>query len=204
MPVMGAVGAAGGIFGPGEAEGKKVSPQKVDGKVEEQRQKAEGTGEVDDAWMQAVGTLTGKYIFLEDISGSSDEALFLLRKAPKAGAQVVRWGGKEWDEYEEAVALVVEGEKKVRAEQEVGRRLHIDAWHADKDQLIGSSGRKGTKYFDSCWDRDDVKEVVEYESRIAKGTDHDGILDPGRNGAVKEWCEKMAKIFDEAGITAKP
>ena len=197
---MGAVGAAGGIFGPGEGKGQKASPAEVDKELDVKKE--EGKSRVDDAWMQAVGTLTGKYIFLEDISGSSDEALFLLKKAPKAGLEVARWGGKAWDEYEEALDLVVEGERKVQGEQEVGRRLHVDVWHADKDQLIGSNGRKGSKYFDGCWNRDDVRETIEYESRICKGTDHDGILDPGKMGAVKVWCEKMAKIFDEAGISA--
>ncbi|KGO43176.1 hypothetical protein PEXP_029230 [Penicillium expansum] len=102
-------------------------------------------------------------MFKEETVGSNSEALLCLRKEPNI------WG--QCEDYEVFVREVVERE---RARD--GAPLKVYAFFAESDSLIG---KKGQAYVEKCWHQvndGDSRGVVEFDSRVVLGTDHDSLV----------------------------
>lgn len=111
--------------------------------------------EIDSSMMQ--------YMFKEDTVGSNSEALQCLRKAPST-----------WDKCEDYEVFVRELVERERGRD--GAPLKVQALFAESDSMIG---KKGQAYVERCWHQvndGDSRGVVEFDSRVVSGTDHDSLV----------------------------
>ncbi|KAI1622427.1 hypothetical protein EDD37DRAFT_473980 [Exophiala viscosa] len=157
----------------------------------------EGGDEMQKAVLKNMEKLSMQYVFAEDISGCSDDALLYLRKKTSsiptdpAGQSTEEW--LDWSSLSDKVAAA-EQERRTHRDQNDGHSdlhreiamLKFDAFYAEKDIM---SGTKGAKYFDACWERHSTD--LEYVSRVTEGTNHDSILDPSL-GVCDVWLQGVA------------
>ncbi|KAJ5976887.1 hypothetical protein N7501_000229 [Penicillium viridicatum] len=103
------------------------------------------------------------YMFKEDTVGSNSEAVQCLRKEPNT------WG--KCEDYEVFVRELVERER-----ERDGVPLRVQALFGESDSMIG---KKGQSYVERCWhqvDGEDSRGVIEFDSRVVPGTDHDSLV----------------------------
>lgn len=133
-------------------------------------------------------------IYAEGVQGVSSEALLVLQKVGAADGMPGS-GWSDWGGYDKLVPRLAEA---LRA---AGGRLRVVVFYAEKDALTGDGGGKGSLWFDRCWDADSRGEVIDYQSRIVEGADHDRIWHL-RWGAVQEVFGTVGSVVDEDGIVA--
>lgn len=110
-----------------------------------------------------IDALMMQSMFKENTVGSNSEALQCLRKEPNT------WG--KCDDYEVFVRELVERERG-----RDGAPLKVQAFFGESDSMIG---KKGQAYVERCWhqvDDGDSRGVVEFNSRVVSGTDHDSLV----------------------------
>ncbi|KAK3357957.1 hypothetical protein B0T25DRAFT_622549 [Lasiosphaeria hispida] len=164
-------------MGLSQALGAKLAPAPVPGgEVEEPADDVpEGARFEDEVFPKII-----ERIYLEGMKGISSEAVLLLQKVDG----VAGWG--DWGDYDELVPRLAQA---LRA---AGRRLRVDVFYAEKDLLIGDGGSKGPVWFDQCW-REHGGDVIDYQSRVVEGADHDGVWNL-RWGAAEEVFGRAGKL----------
>ena len=124
-----------------------------------------------------------KYFFEEDTSAGNDEARLCLKKGDSDAWLIC-------DDYKEYVQSLLDMEKK-RAQPESSQpKLKIQVYYAESDIMIGKGGQR---YFEECWNRKDVLNVVDFESRELPGTNHETALDDHKRGALKSIFEEVTR-----------
>jgi hypothetical protein len=157
----------------------------------------EGGDEMEKAVLKNMEKLSMQYVFAENISGSSDDALLYLRKKTSSdGTEPSGQSTEEWLDWASLAGKVAaaEQERRTHVDQNDGSsdshretvKIKFDAFHAEKDIM---SGTKGAKYFGACWERHSAD--IGYVSRVTEGTNHDSILDPSL-GVVDVWLQGVA------------
>ncbi|KAF4949306.1 hypothetical protein FSARC_13513 [Fusarium sarcochroum] len=119
-----------------------------------------------------------KFLHTESIRGFSDEALFLMQKANG----VTGWG--DWLDYDDMVPKLVE------ALNGASRKLTIDVFFAAEDNMIGAAGTQGPKWLNSCWEKDEVRETVTYNTTVIPKANHDTVWSI-RRGVPEEVFKKI-------------
>ncbi|KAF4987758.1 hypothetical protein FGRMN_10182 [Fusarium graminum] len=114
----------------------------------------------------------------ESIKGFSDESQFLMQKAEGISG----WG--DWLDYDDLMPKLAEALEKAN------RKLTVEIFYGEQDSMIGAHGTCGTKWLDSCWEEDQIKEVVAYKSKVVTGTNHDTIWSI-RRGVPEEVLKKI-------------
>ncbi|KIV77101.1 hypothetical protein PV11_08933 [Exophiala sideris] len=158
----------------------------------------EGDDETEKAVLKNMEKLSMQYVFAENISGSSDDALLYLRKKTSSNGTVPEGQPtEEWLDWASLAGKVAAVERERRPHMDPDERssalhsgtvkLKVDAFHAEKDIM---SGTKGAKYFDACWERHSAD--MDYVSKVTEGTNHDSILDPSL-GVVDIWLQGVAE-----------
>jgi pimeloyl-ACP methyl ester carboxylesterase len=149
------------------------------------------------------------YLFAESMDGISADAQIFLKKP-----QSVTWCSSSifWSDIDYAVPLL----SKIIDEQgpavESSRNWLIDAFHAEKDEMVGEKGRL---WFDECWksarnpstsmrsantiipevrEEDDTRRSFEYKSTVVTGSDHDFLMDAAY-GASNIWLQRVREAF---------
>ena len=153
---------------------------------------AEGSDEMERAVLKNMEKLSMQYVFAENISGCSDDALLYLRKdmssngSAPSGQPTLDW--LDWANLSGKVAVAEQTQRTHMDQNEEPSKvkLRFDAFHAEKDVM---SGTKGARYFDACWGRHSAD--LEYVSRVTDGTNHDSILDPSL-GVIDVWLQGVA------------
>ncbi|EXJ65244.1 hypothetical protein A1O7_01585 [Cladophialophora yegresii CBS 114405] len=119
-----------------------------------------------------------KRVFADSVRGLGQETQVLLRN----GAEKDGWS--DWGDFDVLAPRLVEA---VRAG--AGAKLKVDVFFAEKDNMIGDAGAKGTRWFEACWrDVDDV----EFRSETVKGSDHDRVWDL-RFGVMERVFKTMSQ-----------
>nr|KAK5434771.1 hypothetical protein LTR18_010266 [Exophiala xenobiotica] len=141
--------------------------------------------------------LAAKYMFAENIQGSSEDALLFLRKhinpitATTKGLGNVE--GKDWLDYPTIAKAIAEQEKHLHSGHvdtiDDSEKLRFDALHSEKDIMSGASG---AKHFDDCWATPITQSTISFHSKIMKGTNHDSIVDP-KVGVSEIWLQNVAQ-----------
>lgn len=108
--------------------------------------------------------LAFKYTCAEALAGFGLEAQFCLKKG--GGPDV--WGG--WIDYDQMVKLLVANERPFASERM--NKLRVDVFHAAEDNMVG---KRGQRWFDSCWKPEVIGEDVEYNATVVEDTNHDTI-----------------------------
>lgn len=121
-----------------------------------------------------------KYVFAEQLSGVSDDALLFLRRtgAPQP------WGS--WGDFDTGIPLLLAQESAARRSNV--EPLKVQVFYAESDRMTGV---KGKVWFDKCWNDaliGDDGRTVGFESEVCKGTNHDGILD-AKHGVLGRWLD---------------
>ncbi|KAM3469081.1 hypothetical protein MY5147_007346 [Beauveria neobassiana] len=77
-------------------------------------------------------------------------------------------GWSNWGDYEAYVPRLVEA---LRA---LGRKLTVDAFHAETDSMVGDYGDQGPTWFDACWAADRCGDgTIVYSASCVDDADHD-------------------------------
>lgn len=108
-------------------------------------------------------------------SGIGQEALLCLKKGGSY------WGAcDDYPSYVEALAQQLRGRRGDGAE---GRnKLKIVAQFSETDIMIGKGGQV---YFEECWSKADVSDVIDFQSVMVPGTNHDTLVSPQKKGLVE-------------------
>ena len=143
-------------------------------------------------WRKASEAVITSYVFAENVSGASDEALLCLRKGSTT------WG--EWRDTDEAISRIAENERARQAipRIESGERLKIQIFFAEKDEMIG---KKGQKWLESCFTQAGVADCIELEREVVPGTDHNDVL-ALQSGAMEKMIQTLGQQpsrMEEAG-----
>ncbi|KAL1306060.1 hypothetical protein AAFC00_004186 [Neodothiora populina] len=114
------------------------------------------------------------YFREEDRSGISQEAMLCLKKGESP------WG--VCDDYPTYITRLVEQlqvQQAARTEDSPAKKLRVMALFAQSDLLIGKGGQK---YFEDCWRNSVTDGMIEFESVLVPGTNHDTIFLPTNEG----------------------
>ncbi|KAI7147850.1 6-phosphogluconolactonase, partial [Hortaea werneckii] len=132
---------------------------------------------------KCIEKLVMKYWLSESTIASNEEALLGLKKGKPSA-----WG--VCDDYEAFVQLCAQQEQQRQTANMDRDKLNVQMYFAENDIMIGEGGRE---YFHKSWKQSGVEELIDVESKILPGTNHDtAILDP-KKGALKHIFEQVAK-----------
>lgn len=179
----GVLGKAGSLFQSAscvecEDEGSK--------KAEEERKCKEAFGFGTDV-KKELEAVALKFTFAESMKGGNDEARFCLRSV----------AGLDWDRCEDYPVFVRELKQTWgKTSREGGAKLKLSVFYCQGEDIM--IGKKGRKYFEECWEKENVGEGIEVVMSEEKGTDHDSITEPDKG--------VMKKMFDmvKAGLGRMP
>ncbi|KAM3463298.1 hypothetical protein BB8028_0004g09610 [Beauveria bassiana] len=108
----------------------------------------------------------------ENLQGLGADAVLMMHKVVGAdggdgdGDGVAGWSN--WGDYEAYVPRLVEA---LRA---LGRKLTVDAFHAETDSMVGDYGDQGPTWFDACWAADRCGDgTIVYSASCVDDADHD-------------------------------
>jgi pimeloyl-ACP methyl ester carboxylesterase len=121
-------------------------------------------------WRKASEAVMTRYIYAEDVSGGSQEAMFCLRKGG------VTWG--QWQDTDEAILQIAERERarrheSGRTETDSAHKINLRIYFAEEDEMIGEGGQK---WLEQCFAQEGVADSMQVESEVVPGTDHNDIL----------------------------
>lgn len=123
--------------------------------------------------------------YSENLEGMGTDSVLMMQKhQPDAAGSAgwSDWGGDYW-------AYVPRLVEALRAS---GRTLTVDAFHAEKDSMVGDYGEQGQVWFDACWAADRCGDgVVTYGASCVEGADHDLVW------AIKNGVP--GKVFGKVG-----
>jgi hypothetical protein len=103
------------------------------------------------------------YLHGQNIHGISDEAIFLMQKVEGASG----WGS--WGDYDELAPRLAD------ALRSTGRRLEMDVFFAEKDNMIGDAGNAGPAWFTKCWQREEEDWPIVCKTDVVEGADHNTV-----------------------------
>jgi pimeloyl-ACP methyl ester carboxylesterase len=112
------------------------------------------------------------YIFAEDVTGCSHDALLFLRKQPKIRAKQPSTT-VEWLDHRALAVLAADQEKALHGRDGNTSNLLVEAFHAESDVLIG---KNGARHVDRCWGSH--PDTIDFQSKTVDGANHDTIIDP--------------------------
>ncbi|KGQ04199.1 hypothetical protein BBAD15_g10561 [Beauveria bassiana D1-5] len=108
----------------------------------------------------------------ENLQGLGADAVLMMHKVVGAdggdgdGDGVAGWSN--WGDYEAYVPRLVE------ALRVLGRKLTVDAFHAETDSMVGDYGDQGPTWFDACWAADRCGDgTIVYSASCVDDADHD-------------------------------
>jgi len=127
-----------------------------------------------------------KVFFAENVSGAAEEALLCLKL-----------DGTSWDACEDYASCVGTLAEKLRG-QHFGSKLSVRAIFSGKDFMIASGGMK---YFDGCWKREDIMDVVSYKSDEHMRSTHDSVATP-EDGQVGLFLKDLRERVVAAGSSS--
>lgn len=119
---------------------------------------------------EEISKVHSEYLWAEGMRGVNDEGLFCVHKSGPGS-----WGAA--DDFEKCIREVAEHEKQLSSE----RKLNIRAFFAESDILVGKNGQK---FFENCFEQTGVREVIDFESSMKKGTNHESVIIDHRLGAM--------------------
>lgn len=124
-----------------------------------------------------------KYFFAEDTSAANEDARLCLKKGTPAD-----WGACE--DYEEYVRNLVKQEQSRIQDGSCNPKLKVRVFFAESDIMIGKGGQK---YFEQCWEQDDVAQSIDYEGMELPETDHDTAVLDQKKGALRIIFEEIKR-----------
>ncbi len=126
--------------------------------------------------------------YSENLQGMGADAVLMMHKVPDAD-RVAGWS--DWGDYHAYVPRLVEA---LRAS---GRKLTVDAFHAETDSMVGDYGEQGPTWFDACWAKDRCGDgVITYSASCVDGADHDLVWSI-KNGVPEKVFTKIGRTDEK-------
>jgi hypothetical protein len=143
----------------------------------------------DEETAKLIKKLSSKYQFAETNTGANEEVKLCLRKCNDAD-----WG--EAADYSSCIRKMAHNEAALATREPNAVKLSVEAFFAESDIM---SGERGQKYFELCWQNDEVKGKVNFATSTLSGTDHDSVLIDHKKGGMRIVFEKIAKMGSGRG-----
>lgn len=138
----------------------------------------------DDATAKTIEKLSWKWSLEENASGANDELKFCLKKCEDAAWIDVA-------DYAGCIRKIAANEAAILREgNSTARKLRVEAFFAGSDILIGKGGQK---FFEQCWQSEEVRTSVDFATSTFKDADHDSVLIDLKKGAFKLILEAIAE-----------
>lgn len=141
-------------------------------------------------WKRASESVITRYIFAEDVEGSSHEALLCLQKGN------VKWGN--WQDLRKGAAMISSNEKTLQelegSDADTKQKLRIRLFFAEEDEMVG---RMGQTYLENCFAKATDREYLDFHSEVVQGTDHNEVLTVSR-GAIEKIMKAVSAPEMEA------
>lgn len=137
---------------------------------------------LDTTWRKASEAVISHFIYAEKLEGASQEALLCLRKG-------VSWG--DWQEVDEAVLRMARQERERRSSDlQATPKIEVQLYFAEHDEMSGITGRN---WLESCFKQPEAGDVLQVESEVVAGTDHNDILSL-KSGAMERMVRTVAAL----------
>lgn len=120
------------------------------------------------------------------MTGANEEAKLCLRKCDDAD-----WG--EAVDYPKCIHKIAVNETSPDggSHETNAAKLSVDAFFSGADNMIA---KRGQRYFEQCWQSDEVKKTIDFTTRTFPKASHNSILNDVKKGALKVVFEKIAKL----------
>ncbi|EXJ79584.1 hypothetical protein A1O3_07863 [Capronia epimyces CBS 606.96] len=141
----------------------------------------------DDDTANLIKKLSSKYQFAESNTGANEEIKLCLRRCNDAD-----WG--EAADYLGCIRKIAVNEAARGQGEPNAARLNVEAFFAGSDIMIA---KRGQKYFEQCWQSDEVKEKVNFTTSTFPAADHDSLLIDQKKGALKVVFKRIAQLGKE-------
>lgn len=147
---------------------------------------------IDDDTANLIKKLSLKYQFAENTAGANEEVKLCLRKCSNAD-----WGEVlDKADYSCCIRKIAANEAGFAVHDSNTSKLTIEAFFAGSDVLVS---KKGQRYFEQCWQSEDVKAKVKFTTSTLPETDHDSVLVDVKNGGLKKAFARVVEVSSTRG-----
>lgn len=143
----------------------------------------------DEDTAKLIQKLSSKYQFAESMTGANEEVKLCLRKCDDAD-----WG--EAADYLGCIRKIAVNEAALGSRDPNAAKLSVEAFFAGSDVMIA---KRGQKYFEECWQSDEVKGKVDFATSTFPEANHDSVLVDQKKGALKIVFEKIVQLGKDRG-----
>ncbi|RMZ90315.1 hypothetical protein DV736_g2464, partial [Chaetothyriales sp. CBS 134916] len=138
----------------------------------------------DEDTAKLIKKLSTKYQFAESNTGANEEVKLCLRKYDDAV-----WG--EAADYSSCIRKIADNEAALGSNEPDTAKVSVEAFFAGSDIMIA---KRGQKYFEQCWQADEVKGKVDFTTSTCPEANHDSLLVDQKKGGLKIVFERIAQL----------
>jgi hypothetical protein len=143
----------------------------------------------DEDTAKLIEKLWSKYQFAESTTGANEEVKLCLRKCDDGD-----WG--EAADYSGCIRKIAVNEAALDRREPNAAKLRVEAFFGGSDIMIA---KRGQKYFEQCWQSDEVKGKVDFTTSIFPEANHDSVLIDQKKGALKIVFERIVELSKNRG-----
>jgi len=99
-------------------------------------------------------------------------------------------------DYSSCIRKIAVNEAEFGSREPNAAKVSVEAFFAGSDIMIAKGGQK---YFEQCWQSDEVKGEVDFTTSTFVGADHDSLLGDQKKGALKTVFERIVQLNKERG-----
>lgn len=143
----------------------------------------------DEDTAKLIQKLSSKYQFAESTTGANEEAKLCLRRCDDAD-----WG--EAADYSSCIRKIAVNEAALGSREPNAAKVSVEAFFGGSDIMIA---KRGQKYFEQCWQSDEVKGKVDFATSTFPDANHDTVLIDHKKGALKSVFERIVQLGKDRG-----
>jgi hypothetical protein len=138
----------------------------------------------DEETARLIDKLSLKYRFAESNTGGNEEAKLCLQKCNAAD-----WGDAV--DYTNCIRKIADNEAALGSCEPNVAKVSVEAFFGGSDIMIA---KRGQKYFEQCWQSDEVKGKINFATLTLADANHDSVLIDQKKGALRIVFERIAKL----------
>lgn len=143
----------------------------------------------DEDTAKLIEKLSSKYQFAESTIGVNEEVKLCLRKCDDAD-----WG--EAADYSSCIRKIAVNEAALGSREPNAAKLSVEAFFGGSDIMIA---KRGQKYFEQCWQSDEVMGKFHFTTSMFPEANHDSVLFDQKKGALKIVFERIVELGKNRG-----
>jgi hypothetical protein len=138
----------------------------------------------DEETARLIDKLSLKYRFAESNTGGNEEAKLCLQKCNDAD-----WGDAA--DYTSCIRKIAINEAALGSCEPNAAKVSVEAFFGGSDIMIA---KRGQKYFEQCWQSDEVKGKIDFVTLTLPDANHDSVLIDQKKGAIRIVFERIAQL----------